>query len=102
MEELTPEQFLKIRDSFCEPTYMRPHGEIVVTQLVAAMIASGKFELSDYPRLVEEAIKLNVLLVTRFESEWKREVEEPTPPKPPSSEKNSLNSDSEAYDPIPF
>ncbi|MEG4329878.1 hypothetical protein [Microcoleus sp. herbarium5] len=105
MEGFTPEQLLKIRDSFDDPTYSRPHGEIVVTQLLAAMIASGKYELEEYPRLVEAAVKLNAILVIRFDSEVHREVRGITDPKPPESE-NSTNSDSdpnsEAYDPIPF
>jgi hypothetical protein len=102
MEEFTAEQKLKIRDSFDDPNYSRPHGEIVVTQLLAVMIASGKYELEEYPRLVEAAVKLNAILVIRFDSEVKREVQEMTSPKPLDSEKDSMNSDSEAYDPIPF
>lgn len=100
MEEFTTEQYLKIRDSFDDPNYPRPHGEIVVTQLLAAMIASGKYELEEYPRLVEAAIKLNAILVIRFNDEVKREVQETTAPKPPL-EKDAMNSEPD-YDPIPF
>lgn len=92
MEGFTPEQLLAIREYFCEPDCNQPHGEVVATQLLAAMLASGKYELEDYPRLAE------------FHNELKRgEVEEPTSPKSPESEKDSTNFNSEAdYDPIPF
>ena len=104
MEGFTPEQLLAIREYFCEPDCNQPHGEVVATQLLAAMLASGKYELEDYPRLAEAAVKLTTILVVRFHNELKRgEVEEPTSPKSPESEKDSTNFNSEAdYDPIPF
>lgn len=103
MEEFTTAQKLKIRDYFDDPNYPQPHGEIIATQLLAAMIASGRYELEEYPRLVEATVRLTAILVIRCDNEVKREVRETTVPKPPASEKDT-NSDpnSEAYDPIPF
>jgi hypothetical protein len=67
------------------------------------MIASGKYELEEYPRLAEAAIKLTAILVIRFDNEVKREVQETTSPKPPASEKGTNSDpDSEAYDPLLF
>ncbi|MCC3473288.1 MAG: hypothetical protein JGK38_23830 [Microcoleus sp. PH2017_15_JOR_U_A] len=103
MEEFTTEQKLKIRDYFDDPNYSQPHGEVVATQLLAAMIASGKYELEEYPRLAEAAIRLTAILVVRFDDEVKREVRETTNPKPSASEKDTNSDpDSEACDPIPF
>ncbi|MEG4290608.1 hypothetical protein Q5692_18950 [Microcoleus sp. C2C3] len=102
MEEFTSEEKLAIRDYFDYPNYPQPHGEVVATQLLSAMIGSGKYELEEYPRLAEAAVKLTTLLAVRFHNEVKREVQETITPKPPVSEKDSMNSDSEAYDPIPF
>ncbi|MEG4915764.1 hypothetical protein [Microcoleus sp. B7-D4] len=105
MEGLTPEQLLAIREYFCEPDCNQPHGEVVATRLLAAMLASGKYEMEEYPRLAEAAVSLTTILVVRFHNELKRgEVEEPRTPKSPELEKDSTNSDpaSEAYDPIPF
>ncbi|MEG4251087.1 hypothetical protein [Microcoleus sp. Pol10D4] len=102
MEGLTPEQLLTIRDYFREPDCHQPHGEVVATQLLSAMIASGKYDLDEYPRLAEAAVKLTTILAVRFHNEVRREVEETTSPKSPDSEKDFTNSDSEVYDPIPF
>ena len=96
-EKFTAEQKLKIRDSFDDPCCSRAHGSIVVAELLAAMIASGKYDFEEYPRLVEEAFKLNALLTLRFDDEAKRKIETP---KPLASELE--NSDFEACDPIPF
>lgn len=94
---------IRIRESFIEGGYGQPHGEIVVNQLLAAMIASGKFDIPDYPMLIEEAFRLHSILVVRYDREAKREVEGTVDPKPPASETDT-NSDpnSEAFDPIPF
>ncbi len=102
MEEFTAEEKLTIRDYFFEPNYPQPHGEVVAAQLLSAMITSGKYELEEYPRLAEVAIKLAAILAVRSDREVKRD-QETTAPKPPASD-NDLNSDpdSEAYDPIPF
>ena len=104
MEGYTTEQLLKIRDYFDDPNYPQPHGEVMATQLLAAMIASGKYELEEYPRLVEAAIRLTGLFVIRLDSQMSelREVRGDNP-KPLASE-NDMNSnpESEAYDPIPF
>lgn len=105
MKDFTSEEKLTVRDYFCEPSYPQPHGEVVAVQLLSAMITSGKYELEEYPRLAEAAIKLVAVLAVRFDREVNRErgAQETTNPKPPASE-NDLNSDpdSEAYDPIPF
>lgn len=102
MKEFTSEQEHIIRDYFCELSYPQPHGEIVAAQLLAAMIASGKYELEEYPRLAEAAIRLAGLLALRFD-QVTREVQETTAPKPPALDKDSVNFNSEAdYDPIPF
>ncbi len=105
MKELTFEQKLKIRDYFDDPNYPQPHGEIMAVQLLSAMIASGEYELDQYPRLVEAAIRLTGLLIVRLDSQMcdLRELRDESNPKPPASE-NDLNSDpdSEDYDPIPF
>lgn len=101
MKEFTSEEKLAIRDYFCEPSYPQPHGEVVATQLLSAMISSGQYELKEYPRLAEAAIKLATILAVGFDNEVKREVQETTSPKPFVSE-NSMNSDSQNYDPIPF
>ena len=105
MEGLTPEQLLAVREYFCEPDCNQPHGEVVATRLLAAMLASGKYEMEEYPRLAEAAVKLTTTLVVHFHNELKRgEVEESTNPKSPEPEKSSTNSDSlnPDYDPIPF
>ncbi|MEG3838915.1 hypothetical protein [Microcoleus sp. herbarium14] len=103
MEEYTFDQKLKIRDYFDDPNYPQPHGEVVAAQLLSAMIASGKYELEEFPRLAEAAIKLTAILVIRFDNEVKREVRETTSPKSPTSERGTNSDpDSEAYDPIPF
>lgn len=104
MEGFTAEEFLVIRDYFDDPNYPQPHGEVMATQLLAAMIASGKYELEEYPRLVEAAIRLTDIFVIRLDAQMRelREVRADNP-KPPASE-NDMNSnpESEAYDPIPF
>ncbi len=102
MEKFTAEEKLTIRDYFCEPSYSQSHGEVVAAQLLSAMITSGKYELEEYPRLAEAAIKLAAILAVRFDREVKRE-QETTAPKLPASDKDSMNFNSEAdYDPIPF
>ncbi len=102
MKEFTSEEKLAIRDYFCEPSYPQPHGEVVAVQLLSAMITSGKYELEEYPRLAEAAVKLATILAVRFGKEVKIE-HETTAPKPPASDKDSLSFNSEAdYDPIPF
>lgn len=106
MDEFTFNQKLKIRDYFDDPNYPQPHGEAMAAQLLAAMIASGKCELEEYPRLVEAAMKLTALLITRFDAQMceLRELRDDNNPKPSASE-NDLNSspDSEAdFDRIPF
>lgn len=104
MEGFTTEQFLKIRDYFDDPNYPQPHGEVMATQLLAAMIASGKYELEEYPRLVEAAIRLTGVFVIRLDAQMSELRDLKTNnPKPPASDKDSLSFDSEAgYDPIPF
>ncbi|WP_445173116.1 hypothetical protein [Microcoleus sp.] len=102
MEKFTSEENLAIRDYFCVPDYPQPHGEVVASQLLSAMINSGKYKLEEYPMLAEAAIKLTAILAVRFHNEVKHEVQETTTPKPLASEKDSMNSDTEAYDPIPF
>ena len=102
MEKFTSEEKLTIRDYFGEPNYPQPHGEVVAAQLLSAMITSGKYELEEYPRLAQVAIKLAAILAVRFDKEVKCEQETTTSPKSPASEEDSMNSDSEAYDPIPF
>ncbi|MEG4815619.1 hypothetical protein [Microcoleus sp. K5-D4] len=106
MEEFTFNQKLKIRDYFDDPNYPQPHGEVMATQLLAAMIASGRYGLEEYPRLVEAAIRLTGVCVTRFNAHMGelRELRDDNNPKPSASE-NDLNSNpnSEAYyNPIPF
>lgn len=104
MEEFTTERKLKIRDYFDDPNYPQPHGEVVAAQLLSAMIASGKYELEEYPRLVEAAIRLTGIFVLRLDSQM-CELRESRGdnPKPPASEPDrNSDSDSEAYDPIPF
>ncbi|MEG4441982.1 hypothetical protein QUB47_19075 [Microcoleus sp. AT9_B5] len=106
MENLTPDQQLAIRDYFDDPNYPQPHGEVVATQLLSAMIASGRYELEEYPRLAEAAVKLTTILAVRFHTEVKREVT--TNPKLPAAEKekdsmsSNCDSNSADYDPIPF
>jgi hypothetical protein len=106
VEDFTAEQKLKIREYFEDPAYPQPHGEVMAAQLLAAMIVSGKYELEEYPRLVEASIKLTKILVIRFNDQMSelRESRGDDNPKPQASEKESANSDpnSEAYDPIPF
>jgi hypothetical protein len=105
MEEFTAEQKLKIRDYFDDPNYPQPHGEVMATQLLAAMIASGKYELEEYPRLVEVAIRLTGIFVIRLDAQMceLRELRDDNNPKPSASEKDqNSDPDSEAYDPIPF
>jgi hypothetical protein len=108
MEELTFDQKLMIRDYFDDPDYPQPHGEIMATQLLAAMIASGKYELEEYPRLLEASIRLVRKLVIRFDNQMSqlrelRESRGDDNPKPQASEKVfPNNSDSADYDPIPF
>ncbi|MEG4529875.1 hypothetical protein [Microcoleus sp. D2_18a_D3] len=81
MKGFTPEQLLAICEYFREPDCNQPHGEIVATQLLSAMIGSGKYELEEYPRLAEAAVKLTVILAARFHDELKRgEVEESAGP----------------------
>ncbi len=104
MEEFTPEQLLKIRDYFYDSRYSQPHGEVMATQLLAAMIASGKYELEEYPRLAEAAVRLTGVLVIRLDAQMRELCGlRADSPKPPASE-DDLNSDpdSEAYDPLPF
>ncbi|XZN95047.1 MAG: hypothetical protein ACM65K_19545 [Microcoleus sp.] len=103
MKQFTFEQKLKIRDYFDDPNYPQPHGEVMAVQLLSAMIASGKYELDQYPRLVEAAIRLTGLLVIQLDSQMceLRELRGEYP-KPPASEKDANFDDSEAYDPIPF
>lgn len=97
---ITPEEKLAICDYFDDPNYPQPHGEVVAAQLLSAMIASGKYELEEYPRLAESAVRLTTLLAVRFHREVKREVQEGTTPKPATE--NFTNSDTTGYDPIPF
>ncbi|MEZ2250228.1 hypothetical protein [Microcoleus sp.] len=103
MKQFTFEQKLKIRDYFDDPNYPQPHGDVMAVQLLSAMIASGKYELDQYPRLVEAAIRLTGLLVIQLDSQMceLRELRGEYP-KPPASEKDASFDDSEAYDPIPF
>lgn len=101
MEDFTSEEKLAIRDYFDDPNYPQPHGEVVATQLLAAMIASGKYNLEEYPRLAESAVRLTTLLAVRFHREVKREVRETTNPKSATAE-DSTNFDSTGYYPIPF
>lgn len=98
---ITSEEELAIRDYFCDPSYPQPHGEVMATQLLSAMIASGKYELEEYPRLAEVAVRLTILLAVRFHRELNREVQEATTPKPATAE-DFTNSDDAGYDPIPF
>jgi hypothetical protein len=106
MEEFAFEQKLIIRDYFECPDYPQPHGQVVAAQLLAAMIASGKHELEEYPRLVEASIRLASIFAIRFDNQLSelRVSQGDDNPKPQASEKGSTNSDpnSEAYDPIPF
>jgi hypothetical protein len=103
MEEFTLDQKLKIRDYFDVPNYPQPHGEVIAAQLLAAMIASGKYELEEYPRLVEASIRLANIFVIRLDNQMS-ELRGDDTPKPQALEKGSANFDpnSEAYDPIPF
>jgi len=103
MEEFTLEQKLKICDYFDYPNYPQPHGEVMATQLLAAMIASGKYELEEYPRLVEASIRLASILAIRFDNHSKElhESRGDDNPKPQVLEKGSTNSNAD-YDPIPF
>ena len=98
MEEFTFDQKLKIRDYFDDPNYPQPHGEVMATQLLAAMIASGKYELEEYPRLVEASIKLAAILIIRFKKQM-CELRGDDSPKPQASEPTNSEAD---YDPIPF
>jgi hypothetical protein len=102
MAEFTGKEKLIICDYFSEPNYPQPYGEVLATQLLSAMINSGKYELQEYPRLAEAAIKLTAILAVRFHREVKREVRETTTPDPLVAEKDSMDSDSADYDPIPF
>jgi hypothetical protein len=105
MEEFTFQQKLIIRDYFDDPNYPQPHGEVIATQLLAAMIASGKYELEEYPRLVEAAIRLAGVFVIRLNAQMceLRELRDDNNPKPSASESDlNSNAASEAYDPIPF
>jgi hypothetical protein len=95
MKELTAEELRKIRESFQYLESPRPHGEIVVSHLLAAMIASGQYSIEEYPRLVEAAFSLNAILVIRFNEAVNGEVGRPESPKP------TTNSNPD-YDPIPF
>jgi hypothetical protein len=101
MEDFTAEQKLKIREYFDDPTYPQPHGEEMVAKILAAMIASGKYKLEEYPRLVEAAIKLIHILIVRFDNQM-AELRGDDIPKPPASESTNSDPNSEAYDPIPF
>jgi hypothetical protein len=108
MKQFTPEEKRAIRDYFDSPNYDLPHAEIMVMRLLSAMIQSGKYQLEEYPRLAEASVKLTAILAVQFHNQLKgeaqevQEVRETTTPKPPASEEESMNSDSEAYDPIPF
>ncbi|MEG4419407.1 hypothetical protein QUA70_12460 [Microcoleus sp. LAD1_D5] len=78
----------------------------MATQLLAAMIASGRYGADQYADLVEIAVDLTGLLVTRFDNQMAqlRELRDDSNPKPSASE-SDLNSDpdSEAdFDRIPF
>ncbi|MEG4058557.1 MULTISPECIES: hypothetical protein [unclassified Microcoleus] len=106
MKGFTFEQRLKIRDYFDDPTYPQPHGEVMATQLLAAMIASGRYGVDQYDDLVELAMNLTGHLVTRFDAQMceLRELRDDSNPKPSASE-NDLNSSSNSeadFDPIPF
>ena len=104
MEGFTTEELLVIRDYFNDPNYPQPHGEVMAAQFLSAMIASGKYELEEYPRLVGAAIRLTDIFVIRLDAQMRelRDLRDSSP-KPQASE-NDLSSDpdSEAYDPIPF
>jgi hypothetical protein len=69
MKEFTREQQELICDYFRGPGYPQPFGENVVTQLLSSMIASGKYEMEEYPRLAEAAIQLTKILALRFDEE---------------------------------
>ncbi len=94
MEELTPEQQLAIAKYFDTPDFHLPHGDIAVVQLLCAMIVSGKYEMSEYPRLAEAAIKLTRILAVEFDREAKDITRKP--------EGDAGMAGSEPYDPIPF
>jgi hypothetical protein len=96
MEELTPEQRLAISKYFDTPDYHPPHGDIAVVQLLCAMIVSGKYEMSEYPRLAEAAIKLTRILAVEFDHEAKRDIT-----RKPEGDAGMAGSDL-PYDPIPF
>ncbi|WP_293341083.1 hypothetical protein [Microcoleus sp. CAWBG58] len=97
----TASEQLFIQDYFTDPSYPQPHGEVVSTKLLAAMIASGQYEMEDYPRLVEASLRLTKILIAGFRTEVELVVR-----KVEVSDTDELNRpsslDSQGFDPIPF
>jgi hypothetical protein len=101
MEKWSSDQKSVILEYYDDPNYPQPHGQIVASQLLAAMIASGKYELEEYPKLVEASIALTNLFIIRVHDQMTG-FRSGNDPKPPASEKGSTTNSEADYDPIPF